>query len=237
MILNVRSTSPSPVDLSTRARIRDAAVLRFALDGFGAPVRAIAKEAGVSAALVMHHFGSKDALRAACDAHVREQIRIAKTENTQRAASGVGFFQVFATADGFGPLVGYVIQSMREGSAVGRDFVASMIADAEEYTKAAVDAGVARPSRDEKARARYLAMSAMGAMLVGLMLDPPTDADDVTVYVRRYFQQLYLPMVELYTEGFLTTRQMLDDYLLYIGDPPPRPDEQPSTSLPQKDAP
>jgi hypothetical protein len=31
---------------------------------------------------------------------------------------------------------------------------------------------------------------------------------------------LYLPMLELFTEGFLTTRRMLDDYLLYVGDPP-----------------
>ena len=220
MILNVRSTSPNPADLSTRARIRDAAVLRFALDGFGTPVRAIAKEAGVSAALVMHHFGSKDALRAECDDYVREQIRIAKAENTARVAGGGGLLQVFATADGFGPLVGYVIQSMRDGAGVGRDFVAAMIADAEEYVQAAVDAGIARPSRDEKARARYLTMSALGALMVGLMLDPPTDGDDVTVYVRRYFETHYLSMIELYTEGFLTTRQMLDDYLLYLSDPP-----------------
>ena len=229
MILNVRSATSAQGDLSTRARIRDAAVLRFALDGFGTPVRAIAKEAKVSPALVIHHFGSKDALRAECDAYVREQIRIAKAENTQRAAGSGSFLQVFATAEGFGPLVGYVIQSMREGSTVGRDFVASMIDDAEAYTKAAVDAGIARPSRDEKARARYLTMSALGALMVGLMLDPPTDGDDVTVYVRRYFQTHYLSMIELYTEGFLTTRQMLDDYLLYLSDPPPaEPDPQTS---------
>jgi hypothetical protein len=29
-----------------------------------------------------------------------------------------------------------------------------------------------------------------------------------------------LPTLELFTEGILTTRRMLDDYLLYVGDPP-----------------
>lgn len=234
-MLNMRSTAPNPADLSTRARIRDAAVLRFALDGFGTPVRAIAAEAAVSAALVMHHFGTKDALRAECDTHVLEQIRIAKAENTQRAASGGDFFHAFAMADGYGAIVGYVLRSMQDGSDVGRHFVASMIADVEGYAQAAVDAGIARPSRDEKARARYLVMSTLGSLWVGLTLDPPTNGNDVTVFARRYFQEHYLPMIELFTEGCLTSRQMLDEYLLYIGDPP-REHEPPDTSFPEKDA-
>ncbi|MEX0658697.1 MAG: TetR/AcrR family transcriptional regulator [Egibacteraceae bacterium] len=63
-------------DRTARARIRDAAITRFAEDGVaGTSVRAIAGQAGVSAALVIHHFGSKEALRAACDEHVAATIR------------------------------------------------------------------------------------------------------------------------------------------------------------------
>src|SRR3712207_8086528 len=47
-------------DLTGRARIRDAAIRRFAVDGFGTSVRAIAADAGVSPGLVIHHFGSKE---------------------------------------------------------------------------------------------------------------------------------------------------------------------------------
>ena len=36
----------------------------------GTTVRAIAAEVGVSPALLLHHFGSKDGLRDACDDHV-----------------------------------------------------------------------------------------------------------------------------------------------------------------------
>src|SRR5919199_4055952 len=67
-----------PDDLTTRARIRDAAVLRFGREGFGVSVRALAADAGVSPGLVIHHFGSKDGLRAACDEHVLRTAAEAK---------------------------------------------------------------------------------------------------------------------------------------------------------------
>src|SRR6266542_759545 len=55
---------PAFEDLTARARIRDAALRLFAERGVdGATIRDIAKAAGVSAGLVRHHFGSKEALR------------------------------------------------------------------------------------------------------------------------------------------------------------------------------
>ena len=70
--LNMRSAS----DLTARARIRDAALARFGTDGIaGTSVRAVAADAGVSPALVVHHFGSKEGLRQACDDHVLDSIR------------------------------------------------------------------------------------------------------------------------------------------------------------------
>lgn len=62
------ATSPDPEDLTARARIRDAAMQHFAEHGFArATIRGIAETAGVSSGLVRHHFGSKQALRDACD--------------------------------------------------------------------------------------------------------------------------------------------------------------------------
>jgi TetR/AcrR family transcriptional regulator, regulator of cefoperazone and chloramphenicol sensitivity len=62
-------------DLTARARIRDAALRLFAERGVeGTTIRDIAKAAGVSGGLVRHHFGSKDDLRAACDAFALERI-------------------------------------------------------------------------------------------------------------------------------------------------------------------
>lgn len=66
---------PAFEDLTARARIRDAALRLFAERGIeGATIRDIAKEAGVSSGLVRHHFGSKHALRDACDAYMLERL-------------------------------------------------------------------------------------------------------------------------------------------------------------------
>src|ERR1700710_1705773 len=65
----MRSVKPSAFDdLTTKARIRDAAIDLIGRSGFAATtVRAIAAEVGVSPALLLHHFGSKDGLRHVCD--------------------------------------------------------------------------------------------------------------------------------------------------------------------------
>jgi AcrR family transcriptional regulator len=66
---------PAFEDLTARARIRDAAIRLFAERGVdGTTVRDIAQAAGVSSGLLRHHFGSKDALREACDLHVLDRL-------------------------------------------------------------------------------------------------------------------------------------------------------------------
>jgi AcrR family transcriptional regulator len=68
-------------DLTTRARIRDAALRLFPEHGFsGTTLRDVAREAGVSPGLVVHHFGSKEGLREACDQHVVALFRKTKLE-------------------------------------------------------------------------------------------------------------------------------------------------------------
>ncbi|QSR25841.1 TetR family transcriptional regulator [Nocardioides aromaticivorans] len=55
-----------PAGRATRAAIEEAARRLFAERGFDASVRAIAHEAGVDPALVIRHFGSKEALFLRC---------------------------------------------------------------------------------------------------------------------------------------------------------------------------
>lgn len=55
-----------PAGRATRAAIEEAARRLFAERGFDASVRAIATEAGVDPALVIRHFGSKEALFLRC---------------------------------------------------------------------------------------------------------------------------------------------------------------------------
>ncbi|MFI6425604.1 TetR family transcriptional regulator [Promicromonospora sp. NPDC050880] len=214
--------APGDADRTARSRIRDAAISRFAVEGFGASVRSIAADAGVSAGLVMHHFGSKDRLRAECDAHLLATISRLKRENVEIVASGQSFFQRFAAAEENAVILGYVLRSMQDGGELAREFLAHMVDDAVGYARDGVAAGVLVPSRDEAARARYLTLSSLGALLLEVTLDPPSDPGDLTAIVRDYMTNSYLPMMELFTEGFLTSRRMLDEYLLYVPDPPSR---------------
>ncbi len=222
-MLNMRSTSRraawSDDDLTTRARIRDAAVLRFGADGFRASVRAVATDAGVSPGLVIHHYGSKDKLREACDEHVLREIRRAKLDALVEGPAG-RFLEYLATAEQFAPVFAYVMRSLQHGGVLAKTFVDHMVDDTVEYLAAGVEAGVIRPSRDEQARARYLVLGSLGAGLLSLTLEPSGEPGDVAATMRRYYEANALPALEVFTEGLLTTRRMLDAYLLYVGDPP-----------------
>ncbi|MGO1655702.1 MAG: TetR/AcrR family transcriptional regulator, partial [Brevibacterium yomogidense] len=57
------------------ARIRDAAIDLYGRRGFDhVTLKDIAVAAGVSAPLVIHHYGSTAGLRTACDHHIADQI-------------------------------------------------------------------------------------------------------------------------------------------------------------------
>ena len=78
-------------DLTAVARIRDAAIEQVGQHGFSVGLRAIAQAAGVSAALVIHHFGSKDGLLQVCDDYILEQIRQSKSESLKSADATAWF--------------------------------------------------------------------------------------------------------------------------------------------------
>ena len=62
-------------DLTAKARLREVALELFAANGVAATsLRAVAKAAGVSPGLVVHHFGSKEGLCRAVDEAVVERI-------------------------------------------------------------------------------------------------------------------------------------------------------------------
>ena len=79
----------SQSDLTARARIRDAAIGRFAEKGIAAAtIRDIAQAAGVSSGLLRHHFGSKEGLRDACDEYALNQVTAAGIQFTEATVLG-----------------------------------------------------------------------------------------------------------------------------------------------------
>lgn len=133
---SVYGTDDRPsADLTARARIRDAALAEFAERGFsGATIRSIAEVAGVSPGLVQHHFGSKQALRRACDEAVLELVR-RKIRATQTGEiTEPGFVAaLYATAV---PVVRYLARAVVDGSGAGSTLMDELVEGTERYLSA-----------------------------------------------------------------------------------------------------
>lgn len=216
----MRSSRSTERTEATRAAIRDAAVARFASDGFDAPLRAIADDARVSPALIVHHFGSKDGLRTECDRHVLHVIAESKAASLAPDNGPTAALAAMAALDELAPIVGYTLRAIQAGGESAQAFIDDFTTDAARWLADGVAAGVLRPSRDEAARARYLTVSGFGAMLLDMRLHPPADPTDLTAAIRGYIERHGLATIEVFTEGLYTDHRMLDAYLMYVTDPP-----------------
>ena len=194
----MRSAQSADNDLTTKARIRDAAIEQVATSGSPAfTVRGVAKIAGVSPALVLHHFGSKDGLAAACDAYVLERFH-------EVAIPGTSAAEVMATMDvemELAPLARYAAESLRAGTPFAKVFMERLVVDSENYLQRSVAAGMVRPAGDERRRAEFLTMFSIGLLLLSPYLVPSgTPADDFKEIQRRYNPEI----LEFYTYGLFT---------------------------------
>jgi AcrR family transcriptional regulator len=209
--LNVRSVD----DVTTRARIRDAAVSRFAREGFRVPLRVIAADAGVSPALVIHHFGSKEGLRAECDEHVLAHSFMLK-EGVLEDGDPQLLRALLGNLQEFDEPAAYLLRAILEGGEVARTLLERTVASSQVYIERAVAAGTVRPSRDPAARARYLTYMSVGMLVMAFMASP---SDDPYADVTRVMTDLTLPHLELLTQGLLADAEYLRSYLDWAASP------------------
>lgn len=107
---------PGTDDLTARARIREAALRLFGEQGFDqATIRGIAEAAGVSSGLVRHHFGSKEALRDACDVHLARVVENISVQARDGSTPGGNPTAVALAA--FAPYRAYITRALVEGRA------------------------------------------------------------------------------------------------------------------------
>ncbi|KMV22363.1 TetR/AcrR family transcriptional regulator [Mycobacterium heckeshornense] len=197
-------------DLTAAARIRDAAIEQFGEHGFDVGLRRIAEAAGVSAALVIHHFGSKEGLRKACDEYVAEEIRSEKSEAV-RSNDPATWFAQMAEIESYAPMMAYLVRSMMSGGELAKMLWHTMIDNTEQYLEEGVRAGTIKPSRDPAARAKYLAITGGGGFLLYLQMhETPADLRAV---LRDYARDMVLPALEVSTEGLMADRTMYDAFL------------------------
>jgi AcrR family transcriptional regulator len=148
-------------DLTARARIREAALAHFAEEGYErATIREIARTAGVSAGLLRHHYGSKDALRVACDDYVFEALRHL---NSQILSDPASTARAREASKRFGP---YIARSLAEGSATAAPIFDEMVTMTDLWLARADESRAKPPAVDRRVRAALVTAMAVGIPLL-----------------------------------------------------------------------
>jgi AcrR family transcriptional regulator len=183
----------SPVgegDLTARATIRNAALRLFGDRGPDAvTVREIATQAGVSAALVVHHFGSKEGLRAEVDAFAAKAFdaileALPEEDLAELLTGGAGAGSLAeAFARGFppgSPLPGYLRRLLLTNDPAAAALFGRWFATSRRLLDAMVEMGVARPSEDPDVRAAFLLVNDLALNLLRNQIAGANGADPLT---------------------------------------------------------
>lgn len=185
-------------------RILDAAIHLFGEHGFRAtPLKAIAAEADVSQALIVHHYGTKNGLRAACDAHVAHLVRVRKAE-TVDAEQRVDPFTALHRLQGSRPLLRYLTRALTEGGEGASELIDGMIDDAVDHLDRGEEAGVIKSSAVPRDRAALLVIWSLGALALHEQVHRLFGADFLAGGAPSEDLHRYLrPAIELYTQGLV----------------------------------
>ncbi len=185
-MLNMCSARVPESDLTAKAQIRNTALGLFAERGPDVvTVREVAAAAGVSPALVMHHFGSKAGLRAAVDDHVArsfDAVLDALTEDGLGDALAGGDAKSLGEAflAGFppgSPLPDYLRRLLLTNDPTGDRVFARWFAQSERVLAGLESAGIARPSHNRKVRAAFLLVNDLAAVLLARQVAQVCGAD------------------------------------------------------------
>lgn len=202
-LLNVRSVDQ---DLTAKAKIRDVALHLFGRLGYAATsVRAIAKMAGVSPALIVHHFESKDGLRRACDRYaVHELLGRAGEVPGDDASSAIQRW--LADVDAHRPLIEYTARMLTSRSPAAdeifdalRDATATMLDEQ-------VAAGVMREPDDRIMTALYVTLHGVVPLVMHRQVSRVLGADQLS---EQGIRRSTVPILDLYTHGLYADDRFL----------------------------
>ncbi|MBM7504450.1 TetR family transcriptional regulator [Agromyces aurantiacus] len=205
-------------DATTRARIRDAAVARFGAQGFDrTSIRQIAADAGVSAGLVIHHFGSKDGLRRACDDWLVDRM-IGEKRRLDGPAVSATIREWLDDPSRFRDYLDYVAMMLADGTPGGARLFDVLLGQTREMLEAGVADGSMHPSGDPDTRALLITVYGIAPLIlrdhVARALGAPLDS---AAALRR----MTMPAIELHTHGLYTDSRMLDAARAALADTEP----------------
>lgn len=196
--------------MTARSQIRDCALELFARNGPDAvTIREIAAAAGVSPPLVLHHFGSKQGLRDAVDAHVEgmfDALLDAPEGGLAAAGDGApmaaGFFDALMSALPPGSAVpDYLRRLLLSGDPAGRRLFARWFQLSRALLEQLDGTGVTRPTADPDARAAFLMVNDLAMML---MHEHVADALGVDPLSPAGMERWAASAIDAYTSGVFT---------------------------------
>ncbi len=219
-MLNMRSTKKSSnrspnSSPETADRIQQAAIREFAEKGFTkTTIRGIASAAEVSPGLVIHHFGSKEGLRSACDDYVFTAITEAKAANAHYSTMAMEI--VFAD-----PVmrtnIDYLMKSLLDPSEHGQRYFEHYIDLVEGYLADGFAGYTFRQSTDRRGQAATIAALALAPMMFADRIQTALGTTDVKDTLTRMAPHL----LDLYLNG------VLDSIPDVEADTDPNGDDQP----------
>lgn len=176
-------------DLTAKATIRNAALRLFSERGCDVvTVREIAADAGVSAALVLHHFGSKEGLRAAVDEYAQGAFEAVfgsvdgdDLSDIEKAVSRGSIAE--AVARGFpagSPLPAYLRRLVLTNDPAAAVLFNRWYAATRTVLDSMTALGVAKPSSDPAIRAAFLLVNDLAMVLLRDQLAAATGADPLS---------------------------------------------------------
>jgi AcrR family transcriptional regulator len=194
-------------DRTAKALIRDEALALFAEHGPEAvSLRQIAAAAGVSPALVVHHYGSKQGLRAAVDEHVAAVIDalFAELATADWTADGLGlsFAELLLRELPPGsPVPAYLRRLLLAGDRAGTELFRRWHGATIAVLEQLVASGAARPSRDPAVRAAFLLANDLAVLVLREQLTAVLGVDPLGGEgLHRWTDEL----LAVYRHGFFT---------------------------------
>ena len=209
----MRTDSRPLSDLTARARILDAAIAVFAEQGGSASVRQIAAAAGVSPALITHHFGAKEALKAECDQRVLDaytEMKMAGIVNPAGSMSLVNGSDA-AEIERVSTISAYMLRAFLDGGETAREFYRRLVVQMGEIITNAADHGMVRRECADAAHLKYLAGTTLGFMLVQFVVAAPASRQE---FFRSITDDPAIldAMLDTMTSGVFTDNQVLTAY-------------------------
>lgn len=198
---SILNMSSDPADLLPQARIRLAALELFGQQGFHkTTVRQIAERAGVSPGLVIHHYGSKHALRQTCDDYAMA-VTLA-----EKSMFGLGSMPAMSTYmddhPEMKPVFDYLVRALRDGGPVAEQLFVRLCEVSEELLETGVAGGMINPPSDPEGTAALLGALSAGLLLTGDLFARQLGGTSLTdpAIVQRYV----LVATQLFSQGLFT---------------------------------